>query len=310
LAGDFSGFVTPHQSEIYPPGLSASFPDNPKPVSFGRDNTVSILYPASIIPGKRQIDLILALVALKRKGCLNFRATFVGSAANPTYYQELRDLIVREDLGTSVRFRNFTDDISSEYNSADMVVSCSPMESFGRIILEGMAYGKVVIGAASGGTLELISHGKTGFLFEPANPEDLAEKMLFVLDHPSVTQQVIEQAREFSRQFFGLGGFQSLPGLVREFVRSDGDFMINVRQKMAGSTFYDSFLHGFFPWVLHLMEMRKSYFALEQENASLKNDIVKLQEEKAKSLEDISKIFSSRSWRITAPLRRIFKKKG
>jgi hypothetical protein len=125
-----------------------------------------------------------------------------------------------------------------------------------------------------------------------------------------VIPQVIEQAREFSKRFFGLGGFQSLPGLVREFVRSDGDFMINTRQQKAGGTFYNSFLHGFFPWVLHLMEMRKSYSLLEHENASLKNDIVKLQEEKAKILEDISKIFSSRSWRITAPLRRIFKKKG
>jgi glycosyltransferase involved in cell wall biosynthesis len=46
-------------------------------------------------------------------------------------------------------------------------------------ILEAMAYGKPVVGARIGGIPEMVQEGKTGFLFDPGDANDLSD----VLDH-------------------------------------------------------------------------------------------------------------------------------
>ncbi|MEN9914508.1 MAG: hypothetical protein RL528_1263, partial [Bacteroidota bacterium] len=45
------------------------------------------------------------------------------------------------------------------------------------VTLESMACGTPVIGSDSGGTKSLLNEGKLGILFEPKNPQDLAEKL-------------------------------------------------------------------------------------------------------------------------------------
>jgi glycosyltransferase involved in cell wall biosynthesis len=50
-------------------------------------------------------------------------------------------------------------------------------ETFGMVTLESMACGTPVIGSDSGGTKSLLNKGKLGILFEPKNPQDLAEKL-------------------------------------------------------------------------------------------------------------------------------------
>jgi|GEM_PF-3899209 len=45
------------------------------------------------------------------------------------------------------------------------------------VLLESLAYGKLIIASNSGGTPELIEDNKTGFLFTPGNIELLAQKI-------------------------------------------------------------------------------------------------------------------------------------
>jgi glycosyltransferase involved in cell wall biosynthesis len=47
-----------------------------------------------------------------------------------------------------------------------------------------MLAGKSVIGAASGGTAELIQDGKTGLLYEPGNHDELAMKIQYLFENP------------------------------------------------------------------------------------------------------------------------------
>ncbi len=50
--------------------------------------------------------------------------------------------------------------------------------------LEAMAYGKPVIGARIGGIPEQVDDGVTGFLFEPSDDKELAEKMILLSQLP------------------------------------------------------------------------------------------------------------------------------
>jgi glycosyltransferase involved in cell wall biosynthesis len=50
-------------------------------------------------------------------------------------------------------------------------------ENMSLVLLEALAYGKLIIASASGGTPELIEDSKTGFLFTPGDIQDLARKI-------------------------------------------------------------------------------------------------------------------------------------
>lgn len=72
------------------------------------------------------------------------------------------------------------------YQSCDLFVAPSLYESFGLIYLEAMNYGKPVIGCRAGGIPEVIDEGVTGLLSEPETPDDLAEKIIKLLQNPSL----------------------------------------------------------------------------------------------------------------------------
>jgi hypothetical protein len=69
------------------------------------------------------------------------------------------------------------------------------MEAFGRVTFEYLALGRPVIGAASGGTLEMINDGQNGFLFKPGSAEQLADKIRFYVKNPGTLQEHKENAR-------------------------------------------------------------------------------------------------------------------
>jgi glycosyltransferase involved in cell wall biosynthesis len=51
------------------------------------------------------------------------------------------------------------------------------MEAFGRATVEAMKLGRPVVGAASGGTLELVRDGWSGLLYKPGDTAALAERV-------------------------------------------------------------------------------------------------------------------------------------
>ena len=87
-------------------------------------------------------------------------------------------------------------------------------EGFGRVAAEGLAMKTPVIASRIGGLPEIIQHGKTGYLFEPANPQSLAETICQVLDHPVQTQAVVEEGyRHFQQAFSVATHLNNIQGL-------------------------------------------------------------------------------------------------
>lgn len=68
-------------------------------------------------------------------------------------------------------------DLATAYASADAFVFPSDTETFGQVVQEAMASGLAVVGARSGGTLDLVREGVTGHLFEPNVASDLRAQL-------------------------------------------------------------------------------------------------------------------------------------
>ena len=69
-------------------------------------------------------------------------------------------------------------------------------ETFGRVAIEAFAKGTPVIASQIGAIAELIDDGKTGLYFEPANAQQLAQKVSWFLNNPANHLAMRQAARQ------------------------------------------------------------------------------------------------------------------
>lgn len=77
-----------------------------------------------------------------------------------------------------------------------VVVPSEWYENCSMSVLEAMAYGKPVIGAKIGGIPEQIEHGKSGFLFEMGNEEELAAQITILAADEGLRKKMGDRARQ------------------------------------------------------------------------------------------------------------------
>ena len=105
--------------------------------------------------------------------------------------QRLEDLTARLGLQTQVCFlgRLALSDIVELYNLADLFVMLSreeppDVEGFGLVFLEAAACGLPSVGGRSGGIPDAIEEGKSGWLVDPCNTEEIAATIIDLLKSP------------------------------------------------------------------------------------------------------------------------------
>ncbi len=87
--------------------------------------------------------------------------------------------------------------------AADCVLVCSKSEAFGRVTIEGMKSGRVVIASNTGAGSELIEDGKNGYLFSPEDAETLAQ-IVEQIYHSSAIKAISQAGQEFANHHFSL----------------------------------------------------------------------------------------------------------
>ena len=75
-------------------------------------------------------------------------------------------------------------DMPSLRKKMDVELVCSVCEGFGRVTIEAMMSSNPVIGSDTGGTPELIQDGVNGYLYRQGNIQELADKIIGLLEHP------------------------------------------------------------------------------------------------------------------------------
>jgi glycosyltransferase involved in cell wall biosynthesis len=87
------------------------------------------------------------------------------------------------------------DELAERYRRAAVVVCPSRSEGFGVVCAEAMAHGKAVVASAVGGLEELVSHGRTGLLVEPGNPQALRSAIAELLGDAALRRRLGRAAR-------------------------------------------------------------------------------------------------------------------
>ncbi len=76
------------------------------------------------------------------------------------------------------------------YSIADIVVLPSRMETLSFVMLESGLCKKPFIGGKAGGIAEFIKDGEDGLLVNPENPDELAEKIIYLLNNKDISAQL------------------------------------------------------------------------------------------------------------------------
>lgn len=153
-----------------------------------------------VFPAKGQLDAVKAFAELQNEVDMPLRLQIVGQSVDKDYRGQIQRVIDSFGIEDKVEFFDHTDDLEEIWASTDIGLMCSTNEAFGRVTAEYMANSILVIGANSGGTIDLLQEGR-GLLYDPHSIDDLKDNMKRVLyadkDYWNAT---INKAYDFVRE--------------------------------------------------------------------------------------------------------------
>ncbi len=114
-------------------------------------------------------------ILIQKHPSLKFHFDIFGDG-DENYVSKCLDLVFDYKLDDYVTFNGRTDSIFKEYaKSHILLMPTMATETFGRVIIEGMAHENVVISSNQYGPAEIIEDGVDGFLINPNDAETMAE---------------------------------------------------------------------------------------------------------------------------------------
>lgn len=124
-----------------------------------------------------------------------------------------RAALERRFAGMPVTFTGYLsgDDLAVAYASADAFAFASDTDTFGQVILEAMASGLPVVAAASGGAVDLVKPKISGFLFDPATPEELGAPLRALAADPALRARMGNAGRRLAEK-------RSWPSVMEEMI--------------------------------------------------------------------------------------------
>ena len=148
-------------------------------------------------------DILIRSCALLHDKGVEFQCKIVGDGSK---YQQLAALIDQLTLNDKVLLLGtcYESDVADLLDWAHVMVLSSLSEGTPMTIIESMMKGRPVVAPRITAIPEMVVDGKTGFLFEKANPQDLADKLTVLSKQPKLRIEMGKQGRKRSEIMFDL----------------------------------------------------------------------------------------------------------
>ena len=127
-------------------------------------------------------DVLIRATALARARRPRIKTVIVGGAeaARADYERELHALVGAQGLGDAVVFAGSQRKLAEIYTCGNVLVSSNRAkpEAFGRSMAEALSMNCPVIATRFGGALDIVREGFNGWLVDPGNAEQLADRLV------------------------------------------------------------------------------------------------------------------------------------
>jgi phosphatidyl-myo-inositol dimannoside synthase len=125
------------------------------------------------------IDSIIKALSIVQKKVPNVMYTVIGKGSDRNRLEALAD---KMGVKKYVDFKGFVESVDHYYEYCDLFALPSNGEGFGIVYLEAMKYKKPVIAARSGGAIDVVLDGITGYLCDYDNCECLSRRIITIHD--------------------------------------------------------------------------------------------------------------------------------
>ncbi len=174
------------------------------------DGRPVIIHPARMLPWK---GVVYSIYAMER-----IRQRFPDAVLIVTDTEDIVDWInelrgYKEQVLQTIEDRGLEDsvitqpfsylDLPGVYNHCDVIIYPTiGEEPFGLVPVEGMACGKPVVVSRSGGLVESVIDGETGFIIEKKDPDALADSICLLLGDKDLAAKMGQAGREHAAKNF------------------------------------------------------------------------------------------------------------
>lgn len=205
LYNDIRKFVKPEQVVYCPNGIPQNKPSN---LTEKDNHTFKLLFLSNMLKAKGVWDLMDALNIVRNDG-YSFHCDFIGKWSNITE-SEFNQKIKENKLEgyAQAHGAKYGEDKNVFLNSANVFILPTHNECFPLTLLEAMEQSLPCISTNEGGIAGIIEEGKTGFIVEKHSPQQLAEKIEYLIDHPDVCREMGKAGKEKFLKEFTLEKFE------------------------------------------------------------------------------------------------------
>lgn len=164
-----------------------------------KEEKISFVQVGTFSDGKGTLDTIKLLHQLKQNGISNWTMEFVGKGTE-AYIQKMQCLIAKYHLESQIFIGDFCLDIKSKLSHKDILIMNSVAEGFGRVTVEGMLAGCLVIGRYLGGTTEIIMDRINGIAFE--KEAEFLNAVQEINDNKDKYRKLAKDGQKYARENF------------------------------------------------------------------------------------------------------------
>jgi glycosyltransferase involved in cell wall biosynthesis len=143
------------------------------------------LFVGTIEKRKGWRQLLEAIQCLRDRTSCSFSVVFVGDGPD---IEELRRLASVGDLSGVVHVAGHVpyENLGAYFEACDVFVLPTLEDVWATVIAEGMLFGKPILCSKYAGAKEMVSHGVSGFIFDPCAAEELASYMIRFIHEPDL----------------------------------------------------------------------------------------------------------------------------
>ncbi len=206
LYPDISKYAKRKDVFICPNGI----PQSPVTLDSQKHDGFNILFLSNMMAEKGVWTLIDACRILKDRG-KHFHCDFVGKWSDISH-NDFNDKVKEKGLGGFVKAHGaqYGDEKDKFWQQTDLFVfpTYYHNEAFSLVLLEAMQNNIACISTNEGGIPDIIENGATGFIVNKKDPETLADKIAYCIDHPNECKEMGEEGRQRFLDDFTLGQFE------------------------------------------------------------------------------------------------------
>jgi glycosyltransferase involved in cell wall biosynthesis len=163
----------------------------------------TVFSAAVISRRKNTLNLVEAVIRLAGRG-IPARLRLAGAVVEPAYHQRVLALIARRNAGDRVTLLGPLDrqGIRDELARASVFALVSREENSPLGIEEAMAAGVPVVASNRCGMPYMVRDGVTGWLVDPEDPDDIANRLAHVLTAQGSREEMADRSRSVARDRF------------------------------------------------------------------------------------------------------------